>query len=103
MRIHLSTSWVLLSAVFSIAAAEDEPNFVFDGTTFTGEMFETQSSVFRYENISRGTAFRWNQTGIAVDIVRVDLMNAKDQSIFSWCSDHTCNTMKGFDGASLYT
>lgn len=103
MRIHLSTPWVLLGVIFSIVAAQGEPNFVFDGTTFCGEMFETQSSVFRYENIAGGTTFKWNQTGIPVDVVRVDLMNDKNQSIFSWCFDRSCDTNKGFDGSSLYT
>lgn len=102
MRIHLSTSWVLLASTFSVVAAQDPPNFLFDGTTFRGEIFETQSSVFQYQNISAGTVFKWSQTGIAVDIVRVDLMNADNQSIFSWCFDHGCNTAKGFDGTSLY-
>lgn len=76
---------------------------MFDGNTFVGESFDTRSSVFRYKNIASGTIFKWNQTGIAVDTVRVDLMNGQDQSIFSWCSDHSCDTAEGFDGSSLHT
>lgn len=101
MRIHLSTSWVLLGAIFSIVAA-DEPTFLFDGTTFEGEKFDTRSSVFTYQNLSPEKTFRWNQTGPQVDIVRVDLMNGNNLSIFSWCSNHGCDTMQGFNGSSLH-
>lgn len=103
---HLSTSWVLLGAMFSIVAA-DEPTFQFDGTTFKGVIFkgeisETQSSVFKYQNLSAGTQFRFDQTGTEVKIVRVDLMSANNLSIFSWCFDHDCDTVQGFDGSSLH-
>lgn len=106
MRIYLSTTWALLASIFSGVVAQDpsnaSPKFDFDGTTFRGEMFQTQSSVFLYKNISNGLTFRWNQTGDPVDIVRVDLMNGNDESIFFWCSDRSCNETKGFDGSSSH-
>ncbi|KAG8164606.1 hypothetical protein KVR01_004881 [Diaporthe batatas] len=101
MRIHLPTTWALLGAMFSIAAAEgDWPNFLFKRDDFDGEWFADQggkqSSVFLYSNFTQGKTFTWSQTGPQVYIVQVRLMNSNGSSILSWCPDNrNCVTSQG--------
>lgn len=102
MRINSSTTWVLLASTLGVVAVEDWPAFNFDGRTFQGEMFWTQSSVFQYEKISKGAVFNWTQTGAPVDVVRVDLMNKDNVSIIFWCSDNSCVPTEGFEGSSFH-
>lgn len=107
MRIHLWTTWVLLGAMFSIVAAQDAtPRFQFDGTTFKGDLIDGhQSSVFKYENIMNGTTFKWLQdkSQDGAEVVRVDLMNIRNESILFWCPGYpNCTTTEGFDGSSLH-
>lgn len=91
--------------MFSIVAAQDAtPHFQFDGTTFKGDLIDgSQSSVFKYQNIINGTTFKWLQddSQAGAKVVRVDLMNSRNESILFWCPGYqNCNTTEGFYGSS---
>ncbi|KAI7776677.1 hypothetical protein LA080_004708 [Diaporthe eres] len=92
MRIFSSTIWVLSTLLFNTAMADDpphneEPNFIFDGTSFQGEFFSpNQSSVFDIDKLRPGKNFIWKQSNeqVDVDVLQVDLMNNDSSTIASW-------------------
>lgn len=105
MRINSSTTWVLLAALFSSAAAQDA-KFTFDGGSFTSplEDFGGSASVFRFDNIRDGKNFTLNKGGYGVNITRLDLMNLgpneESSTLASWCPDMGCTSTVGFSRSS---
>lgn len=117
MRIFSSTIWVLSTLLFNTAIADDpphneEPNFIFDGTSFQGEFFSpNQSSVFDIDKLGHGKNFIWKQSNeqVDVDVLQVDLMNNDSSTIASWSpsnkneisGSYTTHVLLMMDAASL--
>lgn len=94
--------WVLPALLCNNVAAET--TLYFEGEDFSSNMGEAGSSVFDYNAIqSTGKTFRWKQTvdNETVEVLQVDLMHEKNESILSWCSHSTVTcTSYGFNGQS---